>query len=86
MIRHRIVKLKSWNGKYQIWKQGVNNMCKLLILAMASFIIPFVLGFFARGPEWLMRPSMYLNLYLLKIANWGNKTKDFMLNKLNTRN
>jgi len=55
-------------------------MVMMLLLVLA--VVPFVLGFFPRGSEWLMRPSMYLNLYLLFMANLGMKVKDFVSAKL----
>lgn len=55
---------------------------KLLALFVVFFVVPFFLGMFPRGSEWLMRPTMYLNLYLLRVADWGSKTKEFVSSKL----
>jgi hypothetical protein len=55
-------------------------MLIIIILFILLVIIPFVCGFFDRGPEWLMRPSMYLNIWLLKMANFGFKVKSYLRN------
>ena len=47
-------------------------------LLVLLFVVPFVFGFIPRGDEYLMRPSMYLNLYLLKVCNLGQGVKEML--------
>jgi hypothetical protein len=54
----------------------------IVVFLMLLVIVPVVLGFFDRGPEWLLRPQMYLGLYLCYMANIGYKIKSMFIKKL----
>ena len=47
----------------------------LVFLLLLLVVVPFVSGFFAYSSQWLLYPSMYLNMYLVYMAILGNKTK-----------
>ena len=53
----------------------------LVVLFVIFFVVPFVLGFFERGYEWVLKPSKYLNLYLLKVVELGNEFYTKVLKK-----
>lgn len=51
----------------------------IVLIVLFFVVIPFILGAFDHGSEWLMRPSMYINLWLLRMSSAGYSFKLFLL-------
>ena len=49
-----------------------------MFLFLLLVVTPFVCGLISnRGPEWVCYPTMYLNLYLLFLANQGLNLREW---------
>lgn len=53
----------------------------MIFVILMLVVFPFVLGFFQRGPEWLMYPGMYWGRYLLWVSSFGVNVRWYLKSK-----